>query len=151
MFSIAACFGELSFTGEALDINAKQQIDIGEIDHYVSRETIGELTEILTREGTLRKFPEYSVSDASDFVKDILSRSTFVRSPPNTVDLPRDAADESYLNLAVAVEADYLVTTDNDMLDLMTGTDLESKQFRQRFRHLRIVRPFEFLKIFTAS
>ena len=33
--------------------------------------------------------------------------------------LARDPDDEPYLNLAIAVSADYLVTRDNDMLDLM--------------------------------
>ena len=33
--------------------------------------------------------------------------------------LPRDPDDEPYLNLAIAAGADYLVTRDNDMLDLM--------------------------------
>ncbi|MGH9949706.1 MAG: hypothetical protein ACRD6X_21265 [Pyrinomonadaceae bacterium] len=53
------------------------------------------------------------------------------------------------MNLAIAVNADYLVTTDRDMLDLMTGIDLESKQFRQRFRGLKIVHPNEFLKLMS--
>ena len=43
---------------------------------------------------------------------------------------------------ATGGNADYLVSRDKDLLDLMTGTELESKQFRQRFRFLNIVDPF---------
>ena len=38
---------------------------------------------------------------------------------PATYSLPRDPNDEPYLNLAIAANADYLATWDNDMLDLM--------------------------------
>ncbi len=50
------------------------------------------------------------------------------------------------IELAVECDADFIVSWDNDLLDLMTGIDLESKQFRQRFRGLKIVNPNEFLK-----
>lgn len=54
--------------------------------------------------------------------------------------------DEKYLNLAVAVQAAYLVSRDKDLLDLMTGHSDEGKDFRRRFRPLKIIEPVEFLK-----
>ena len=65
--------------------------------------------------------------------------------------LERDPKDEMIIELAVGCDADFIVSWDNDLLDLMTGIDLESKQFRQRFRHLKIVKPLEFLKLAQAS
>lgn len=65
----------------------------------------------------------------------------------NHFQLPRDPKDEKYINLAVEAEADYIVTRDKDLLDLMTGIDIESKEFRQRFRPLRMVEPIKFLRI----
>lgn len=117
------------------------------VRHYVSDETVEELLEVLAREDTLSKFPEYDLDDVKEFVSDIIYFSTYVKGVKESVHLPRDVDDEPYLNLAICVEADYLVTTDNDLLDLMTGIDVESKQFRQRFRGLKIVKPGEFLRI----
>jgi predicted nucleic acid-binding protein len=51
------------------------------------------------------------------------------------------------VNLAVVTEADYIVTRDKDLIDLMTGFDFESKQFRQKFRPLKVVQPIDFLRI----
>ncbi len=55
-------------------------------------------------------------------------------------------ANESYINLAVAAGADYIVSRDNDLLDLMTGHTTECKEFRQRFRPLKVIDPVSFLK-----
>lgn len=117
------------------------------VRHFFSPTTVDELIEVLSREETLEKFPEYDSDDVGEFVRYVVSISKLVRNVPHQVELPRDKDDESYLDLAVAVDADYLVTSDKDLLDLMTRIDTESKQFRQRFRHLKIVRPDEFLKI----
>lgn len=47
-----------------------------------------------------------------------------VAEVPKRVSLERDPRDEGYLNLALAVEARYLVTWDNDLLDLVADTEL---------------------------
>jgi len=52
-----------------------------------------------------------------------------------------------YINLAVEAEADFIVSRDNDLLDLMTDFSVEAKEFRQKFRTLKIVEPIEFLQI----
>ena len=66
-------------------------------------------------------------------------------------ELPRDQDDEFIIDLAVSSDADYVITLDRDLLDLITATDHESKQFRQRFRNLNVMRPDEFLRIVEES
>jgi predicted nucleic acid-binding protein len=58
----------------------------------------------------------------------------------------RDSKDEKYINLAIEVAAAYLVSRDNDLLDLMTGTTDECKDFRRRFSSLTVIEPVEFLR-----
>lgn len=53
--------------------------------------------------------------------------------------------------MAVEAKADYIVSLDNDLLDLMTDFTDESKEFRQRFRPLKVVEPLEFLQIIRAK
>ena len=69
-----------------------------------------------------------------------------VKEVPRTFEYSRDAKDEPYLNLAIVARANFLVSRDKDLLDLMAGHDLESKQFRQRFRFLKIIEPVGLLR-----
>jgi predicted nucleic acid-binding protein len=45
----------------------------------------------------------------------------------------RDPDDEAYLNLAIEAEADFLISGDNDLLDLMISHSDEAKDFRHPF------------------
>ena len=80
-------------------------------------------------------------------MEELAKKSVFIRSVPKKFKFSRDADDEPYFNLAIESEAHYIVTRDHDLLDLMTGYDAESKEFRQRTRPLKVVEPLEFLKI----
>ena len=119
--------------------------------HFVSTTTVDELVNVLSRAEYLSKFPEFGIADVEGFVRYVVSASTLIKNVPHVFDLKRDSNDEPYLDLAIATEADYLVTSDRDLLDLMTGFDAASKEFRQRFRHLKIVRPDEFLKVISET
>lgn len=72
--------------------------------------------------------------------------SQIIRKVPNRFSYSRDPDDEPYINLAIEVEADYIVSRDKDLLDLMTAYTAEAKEFRQRFRPLKVIEPLEFLK-----
>jgi predicted nucleic acid-binding protein len=73
-------------------------------------------------------------------------KATLITHVTRAFAFPRDPDDEPYLNLAIAVKAAFLISRDRDMLNLMTGHDAESKQFRQRFRFLTVIEPGGFLK-----
>jgi predicted nucleic acid-binding protein len=66
---------------------------------------------------------------------------------PESFKFQRDPKDEIIINLAVICEAEYIVSRDKDLLDLMTGFTDDCKEFRQRFRPLEVVEPLEFLRI----
>ena len=68
-----------------------------------------------------------------------------IRDVPRVFEYLRDPEDEPYLNLAISAKAAFLVSRDRDLLDLMTRHDTESKQFRQRFRFLKVIKPIDFL------
>ncbi|HLA94461.1 MAG TPA: putative toxin-antitoxin system toxin component, PIN family [Pyrinomonadaceae bacterium] len=122
----------------------------GVVAHFISTEILVEVRDVLTRPETLRMFPSVTTDDAESFISHIVDQTTFVGRVPRAFQLPRNQKDEPYIDLAALVDADFIVTTDKDMLDLMTGIDVESKQFRQSFRGLKIVKPEEFLRIVAA-
>ena len=81
------------------------------------------------------------------FIDLIHEKAEFVEHVPSHFSYLRDASDEPYLNLAIETKAIFLVSRDNDLLDLMIDHTAEAKEFRQRFRHLKILDPVEFLRL----
>lgn len=55
------------------------------------------------------------------------------------------------VDLALVSHADYIVTRDKDLLDLMTDISVEGKEFRQKSRPLKIIEPNEFLKLLAQE
>ena len=76
----------------------------------------------------------------------VLEKAIVVEEAPHHFNYLRDPKDEKYINVAVEAEASYIVSHDQDLLDLMTGHTGECKDFRRRFRSLKIIEPAEFLK-----
>ena len=76
----------------------------------------------------------------------ILERAEFVENVPPHFSYSRDPDDEPYLNLAIETEAIFLVSRDNDLLDLMTDFTDEAKDFRRRYRDIKVLNPVQFLE-----
>ncbi len=135
------------FFGNGVAAKCKKLVDDEIITLFLSGEVLEEMREVMTRPEFLAKFETVTETMVEKYLEDLAKKSIFIRSIPKNFTLTRDADDEPYINLAIESEADYIVTRDNDLLDLMTGYDAESKEFRQRLRPLKVVEPLEFLKI----
>lgn len=122
-------------------------VEIGAVELYLSQETLAEIEEVLTRPKFRKRFITLTDKMIEAFLNDIKSKAKILKNAPSFFKYSRDPKDEKYINLAAEAEADFIVSRDKDLLDLMTGIDNESKEFRQRFRHLKIVAPVEFLRI----
>ncbi len=85
------------------------------------------------------------------FIDEVVNISDLVKSVPTEFRFERDPKDEIFVNLAIAADADFIVSRDKDLLELMTTHTDEAKEFRQRFRHLKIVDPVEFLQIIQKA
>jgi putative PIN family toxin of toxin-antitoxin system len=121
--------------------------DAGVITLVTSRESLAEARDVLNRPEIRRLKPELSPADVARFLETLAYRSVFLRDVPHVLTWARDAKDTPYLNLAVAGEADYLVTRDKDLLSLNADHSAEGKRFRQLSRNrVRILPPTEFLQ-----
>lgn len=118
----------------------------GLIQIYVSREVLAEAEDVLNRPEIRAHFLDLSDEIVGAFLKRLQNLSVLVRPVPKKFSYPRDEDDEPYINLAVAAGADFIISRDRDLLDLMTGHADECKEFRQRFRPLRVIEPAEFLR-----
>ena len=123
----------------------------GQVQLFVSREVLAEVEDVLNRPEIRAHFPDLSDEIVGAFLKRLRKLSKLVRSVPKKFSYPRDEDDEPYINLAVAAGADFIISRDSDLLDLMTGHTDECKEFRQRFRPLRVIEPVEFLKLLRES
>jgi putative PIN family toxin of toxin-antitoxin system len=113
---------------------------------FVSESTLQELELVLYRDYIKERF-KFTDEVIGEFLDRVRNIATVVKNVPKVFSLPRDVDDEIYINLAVEADADFIVTHDKDLIDLMSNYDIESKQFRQKFRPLKIVQPLEFLRI----
>jgi len=117
----------------------------GEIDIVVSRDTLNEAKEVLSRSYLRIRYPQLTDEKVAHFINFLLYRGTYLRNVRRWFEYPRDPRDEPFLNLAIEVEADYLISRDPDLLDLMKWDQEEGRAFQRRFRFLKIVTPVEFL------
>lgn len=116
-------------------------VDDGRVTLCVSAETLAEARDVLTRPKLQAKFPRLTSERVVAFLQNVEAKAVTVGEVPSVVSHPRDPDDEPYLNLAVAAGANYLVSRDKDLLDLMSDAD-----FRSRFPDLTILDPVAFLQ-----
>lgn len=135
------------FFGNGVSAKCKKLVDDEIIILYLSPEILEEMREVMTRPEFLAKFESVTETMVEKYLEQLAKKSVFIRSVPTKFKFSRDKDDEPYINLAIETKCDYIVTRDGDLLDLMTGFDVESKEFRQRTRPLKVVEPLEFLKI----
>jgi len=118
----------------------------GDIELYVSESLLNELHDVLTRPKLQQRYSRLTEERADILIANLRERAKLLKPVPHVFRYSRDTKDEPYLNLAIAAGASYLVSRDNDLLDLMTGTTPECKEFRQRFRRIQVIDPVTFLK-----
>ena len=141
MIFLQATANEESPAATALDL-----VDRGEIKLYVSESVLEEVRKVLNRVEVRAALPQITEVRVDALFRRLDEKAIMVSHVPIVFEYSRDPEDEPYLNLAIATKATILVSRDRDLLDLMTGHDAESKQFRQRFRFLKVMDPSDFLK-----
>lgn len=113
----------------------------------MSEDVLAEIKDVLSRPRLRENNPNLTDGKVEDLIEMLLLKAEFVEEVPEHFTFSRDPNDEPYLNLAIETKAVFLVSRDNDLLDLMTDHSDEAKDFRRRFRKIKIVNPVEFLQI----
>lgn len=113
----------------------------------ISQEVLDEVRDVLTRPETQSRFAKATEQNVDIFIEDIIENATFVHPVKKKFEYSRDPKDEPYINLAVQADAQYIVSRDKDLLNLMSGYDDESKAFRQRFRPLKVIDTLTFVQL----
>ena len=125
---------------------ALELLDAGQIQVYASPRLRSEYEEILQRPAIRARFPRLTDARIAAALQRFDERAILIPNPPRRVAYPRDPDDEPVLNLAIHVEAHYIVARDNDLLDLA-----DDAQFGRLFPAIRIVDPVALLQEIPRS
>jgi putative PIN family toxin of toxin-antitoxin system len=128
-------------------VDCLESVESDRVKLFVSREILEEIADVLTRPLLQEKFSLLTKERVERLLEILRQKADLIKNVPRIFDYPRDPKDEKYIDLAVEAKADYIVSRDKDLLDLMTGFTDEVKEFRQKFRPLKVVEPLEFLEI----
>jgi putative PIN family toxin of toxin-antitoxin system len=125
-------------------------LDSGCYTLYFCREIADEIHDVLRRPSLRERFPRLTEENVNDLLQKLKRHAVEITNVPETFRYARDPDDEVYVNLALITNAQYLVTYDKDLLDLMSRGDEEARSFRHRFPGLQIVDPQAFLNALFA-
>jgi len=118
---------------------------------YVSKNIINELKSVIKRPAFESLLPDLTDRDIEAFVAGLEEVAEVLKVPKGSIEIVRDPNDDMLIEAAVYCDADFIITWDRDLLDLMTGIDDVSKEFKQKFRKLKIVHPQEFLRLVSEK
>lgn len=122
----------------------------GRVRLFCSEFVINEI-QSTTRHPKLReKFATLTDAAIKALINDIERVGTFIDVFPEPFQYTRDPDDAHYVNLALAAQAKYVVSRDNDLLDLMNMARAEAREFRSRFPSLEIIEPPHLLRELDA-
>jgi putative PIN family toxin of toxin-antitoxin system len=110
----------------------------GEISVAVSRATLKEVKDVLSRPALRKRFQQITDEKVAWLTDKLLEDGLYLRNVPHHFTYPRDPKDEPYLNLAIEVQAHYLVSRDNDLLDLMKWNQEAGREFQNAFARCRL-------------
>lgn len=130
---------------------ALREWQAGTFTLYVSQPVLDEVRDVLARPKVRAKNPLLTDARVEALLQGLERRATLLTEVPPHFTYPRDPKDEKYVNLAVAAGANYLVSRDKDLLDLMEEGRPEGLEFRARFPSLTILDPVSFLRVLSPQ
>jgi putative PIN family toxin of toxin-antitoxin system len=120
-------------------------VELDAIELSVSQEIMAEVRDVLARPRVRKKFPALTDPMVVRFLAALEERTAVVSNVPRVFQFERDPKDEPYINLAIASRVSYLVSRDNDILDLADASTPDGERLRNQAPDLRILDPVAFL------
>jgi putative PIN family toxin of toxin-antitoxin system len=111
----------------------------GAYDLVLSSDILDETARVLLTRQHLRRRYDYPDEAIVTYCQSLARLATAVLNHPPPVQVVRDPEDDKILACALAAEADYLVTRDDDLLCLKS------------YHHVRMIEPEAFLAVLRAA
>ena len=123
----------------------KQLVERGEVELFVSEDVLAEVSEVLSRPRTRKLAPALTIEAVEAFITDVRLKSICLRNVPEEYRFERDPKNACYINLAIVAGAKFIVSRDNDLLDLMKPNREAAREFQRRYPLLKIINPIDLL------
>jgi putative PIN family toxin of toxin-antitoxin system len=107
----------------------------------LSPEVLAEVKDVLARPKLRQKFASLTVERVEEFLQAASAKAIVIDDVPQRFAYARDPGDEPYINLGIAAGARYLVSRDNDLLDL-----INVPEFLAQFPGLTIIDPVTLIR-----
>jgi uncharacterized protein len=118
----------------------------GVVSLFVSEPILREVRDVLSRPEICRQLPGINDRIVKAFLTKLEAKAILITNIPEEFHYERDPDDEIYINLAIVANALYLVTRDQDLLDLMTASTDVARRFRSRYPFLRVMKATDFVE-----
>jgi putative PIN family toxin of toxin-antitoxin system len=118
---------------------------------FMSLDGLHELHDVLSRQEVRRRFPLLRDEHVEAFLEGLRAKARIEPAVPSVFRYARDPNDEHVLNLTIACQARFLLTHDNDLLDLMKEGSADGRAFRARAPQLSILTAPDFLLALRAE
>ncbi|MEK7396994.1 MAG: putative toxin-antitoxin system toxin component, PIN family [Candidatus Poribacteria bacterium] len=106
---------------------------------YIAKPILDEVSRILLEEERIRRKYSYTAEEVEEFIQSLKLVSYFVESIPEICIIERDPEDNKILACAIAIQANYVVTRDLDLLDIGS------------YQGIEIIKPEYFIHIIRES
>ncbi len=121
-------------------------LDHDAISLFVSETILAEVRDVLSRVEVRARNKGITDARLEALFARLEVRAIPIKNVPEVFHYERDPNDEPYINLALTTRAQYLVTRDADLLDLMDQSIEASRDFRFKYPFLKILDPPAFLR-----
>jgi putative PIN family toxin of toxin-antitoxin system len=111
----------------------------------VTREILEEIEQTLRKPLIQTSYPRLTETVILEFIERIIELVEIRPPVAKRFTYIRDPKDEPYINLAIAEDANYLVSRDRDLLDLAKIDYPDAALLRREAPNLNILEPIEFL------
>lgn len=123
-------------SGRCVALAFQQKVDL-----LCTATIMDELRQTASGSKARAKFTAITDTSLASLIQNIERVAIFLHSVPETFTYARDPDDAHYVNVALLAKAKYIVSRDQDLLDLMDLARPESREFRRRFPMLDIIEP----------
>jgi putative PIN family toxin of toxin-antitoxin system len=116
----------------------------------LSKPVLDEYVAVLLDEELREQFPHLDTELVEVTIRRLRYVGEYIRAPRTHFEYRRDPRDEKFIELAIALRADYLITFDEDLLSLPTNRGEAGRRFRQRLRGVQLMKPRRMVERFAG-
>ena len=121
-------------------------LEAEKITVYISSRLRSEIESVFYRPVIRAKNPQITDTAIQEGLALLDDKAIRIPNPPPLVSYARDPNDAPVINLALQVKANYIISRDKDLLDLMDENLEAGRNFRTMFPALSVLDPVAFLR-----